>query len=117
MDSLGGMNARCTLDSLDLVELLIHLEKLGLAISDLQFSRLRPYLVLPYSLTWQLGSLLATVEVIAQEDFHVLGIHDSGNALVGNIEPRSRMGRGRRYRSLNLACREFISMVESSAND
>jgi hypothetical protein len=63
------------LDSLDLVELLARLEESGFEITDAQFARLQPFLVSPYQLQWQRGSLLASVEVIAQQDCHVLAIH------------------------------------------
>src|SRR5262245_17737786 len=105
-------DTRSELDSLDLVELINRLEESGFDISDTLFARLQPFLVVPYQAQWQLGSLIASVDVIAQQDCHVLAIHDSGNVLVGSITADSQLARGKRYRSLNLACREFIGIVE-----
>src|SRR5262245_3947206 len=108
------MASSSTLDSLDLLEIFVHLERLGFDITDTRFDRLQPYLVLPYPVEWQLGSLMVCAEVIAQQDGCLLATHESSSVLVGTLEPGSQRGRGKRYRSLILACCEFISMVESS---
>ena len=110
------MATQSELDSLDLVELLTQLEKSGFEIADAEFAQLHPFLVSPYPIEWQLGSLSVFVDVIAQNDSQVLAIDDSGNAFVGNIEATSQRGRGTRYRSLNLASREFIGIVGPSAH-
>jgi hypothetical protein len=108
------MAMRSAIDSLELVELLVRLEELGLDITDEQFARLQPFLVEHYAIEWPLGSMLTSVEVIAQQDCHVLALHDSGNVLVGNLEPEGEAATGKRYRSLNIACRESIRMIEGS---
>jgi hypothetical protein len=106
------MDTDSAFDSLELVELVMRLEELGVEVSDAPFDMLRPYLVAPYSLEWQVDSFPASVEVIAEHGCRVLAVHDSGNVLVGDVTGDG-VGQGRRFRSMNLACREFVRLVEN----
>jgi hypothetical protein len=101
-------------DSLANVELALLLEEAGLDLTEEQWTRLKPYLVDPYVLTWQSGSLRINGTVIAATEFHALAVEGSTSRLaVGELRSRSELVEVHSFHSPEMAIRKLLSTITS----
>ena len=99
------------MDSLDLVELGIVLEDLGVGFNEGQWDRLKPHLVPVRSTEMSGGQARSRVSIFAQRGLAVLVIDETMSELaVGKLNERNQVVGSQRFASPELAVRTFLSL-------
>ena len=100
-----------TVDSLDLVELGMVLEDLGVRFNEGQWDRLKPHLVPVRSTEMSGGQARSRTSVFAQRGLAVLAIDETVSKLaVGKLNERNQVVGSQRFASPELAVRTFLSL-------